>query len=49
MKCTVADEQATTCTLSLARVEPNREQIAPAVLADNDRTLCNRLCKDSVA
>jgi hypothetical protein len=49
MKSNVADEQATTVTLSRARVEPNREQIAPAVRADNDRTRCNRLCKDSVA
>jgi hypothetical protein len=49
MKSHVADEQATKVTLSLARGEPNREQIAPAVLADHDRNLCNMLCENSVA
>ena len=39
MKSTVADSQTTKFALSLARGEPNREQIVLTVLADKVREL----------
>lgn len=48
MKSAAADELATKVALSLARGEPNLEQIALTVLADKARELSIRLSKDRV-
>jgi hypothetical protein len=49
MKSTATDELAIQFALSLARGEPNLEQIALTILADNARELSIRLSKDRVS